>query len=206
MAKPKVRNGDVLEIPLPKGLGFAYAKYIDLTQDNSSSRYPCLVQVYNFRATERLVSIDNLEDIDLLFSPLLVGGVPPTVSKGKWKVVGNFPVSEIDNHIPDFKLHEPPVLTNDEDAEEWFYVVNADISKKNKSEYSNVKHLETLGAIGSDLLPIKVAMGLIKSEGENILDYFELEEFAEKVYFNQVQNTPLFFELPDGKKGKALSL
>ena len=205
MARQKVKNGDILEIPLPRGLGFAYAKYIDLIATNADNRYPCLVQIYNLRKSKSLTSISDLEKIELLFSPLLVGGVPPTVAKGKWKIVGNFPISESDQYIPDFKAHEPLVITEYIEVKEWYYVPNADISRKVRSEYNAVKHLENFGAIGADLIPIKIAMGLIMAEKKDIRDYFALEEFVEKVFFNQVQNTPLYFMVPDDQKGKVLN-
>lgn len=52
-------------------------------------------------------------------------GILPAVNKGGWDIVVNVTLNEKDRLIPEYKLGEP-----DENPEEWFYLKNADISKK----------------------------------------------------------------------------
>lgn len=204
MGKKKVNHGDIIEIPLPNDLGFSYAKYIDLLKlVEVEHSYPCLMLVYKLRTMDRLLEdYDNLNNLDLLFSPLLVGGVQPAISKSNWKVVANLDILPRDIFIPEYKQHQPDVITNDKDAKEWFCVSNLDIQTKTKADYNKIRHLETFGAIGSDFLGIKIAMGMLKAEAKDINSYFKLETFPEKVFYNQVMNTPLYYEVPEEKKGR----
>jgi hypothetical protein len=107
MAKLKLRTGDIFQITLPKSMGFAYAKYIDLLEINPHYQYPSLVRVLNFRTTERTVGLTELQNQELLFSPLLVAGILTSIKEGQWKIIGNLPVADDEKKIPHYKLHEP---------------------------------------------------------------------------------------------------
>lgn len=205
MAKTKIQSGDIFQISLPNALGFAYAKYIDLLEINSAHQYPNLVRIYNHRSTVQIKSVEGLEKYGLLFAPLMVAGIPAAIKKGIWKLVGNIPVKSEEEIIPHYKLPEPSLPLEEEKAKEWFYVIDADkFTKKVKSTYANVKHLETLGATGSELLGTKIAMALLKDEGKKIEDYFQLKDFFEKVYYNDVVKIPAYYKQSEIMRGKAL--
>jgi hypothetical protein len=96
-------------------------------------------------------------------------------------------------------------MNHEEGSTEWFYVLDADkFSKRVRSEPENVRHLEKLEAIGSAMLPTKISMALLLVEGKPIEEYFELEEYFEKEFFNQITSTPAYYKLPKNMKGQAL--
>lgn len=205
MTKEKLKSGAILQIPLPKNLGFAYAKYIDLIELNPNNNYPDLVRIYDFRSKDSNIDINNLNDKHLLFAPHLVGGLRPTIRKKLWKIIGQLSVNKEDTVIPHYKYSSTSTSTiNELEKGEWCYIEDADISKKNHAPYNKIQHLETIGAIGAELLGIKIAMGLLKSEGKKIEDYFELNEYVEREFYAQVMKIPFYFEQPKNIRGKVI--
>jgi hypothetical protein len=201
MSKKKLTTGSLLQIKLPKELGFAYGKYIDLLSLDRSFRYPNLLRVYNYRSGDTY-DIDKLGKSDLLFSPLMVAGVPEVLKKGDWKIIGTAEVQPHEFAIPHFKVSEE-VMT--EAKESWFYVVNMDKFKnKIPATYEQVKHLELLRATGAELLPTKIAMGLLQAEGKNIQEYFELTEYFERLFYHEVIDTQPYYLQPKEIRGHAL--
>lgn len=204
MAKRKLNNGDILQIPLPKGMGLGYAKLIDLEGQYEDARYPHLLRVFDYQRTESLEDISILRARGLLFSPLLVSALPTTVSKGIWTVIGNTPVNKEETIIPHYKKFGPPWATEEKDAQQWFYVIDADISQKRRSKYENVKHLETLGADGTGIIETKMAMAFLIQQGKRVEDYFELNEYYEKNTYEKLKSIIPYPELPDNLKDKAI--
>ncbi|GGC72612.1 hypothetical protein GCM10011387_27650 [Pedobacter quisquiliarum] len=198
MARVKVKSGDIYQIVLPNDLGFAYAKCINLLEINPDARYPILIRVYNYRSALPQ-PLKKFIAKELILCPLLIAGILPSINSGTWKLVGNTPLQEEDIVIPHYKRGEP-----DEDPIEWFCVFNADISKKIKSEFENVKHLETIGATGSALVGTKIAMALLLDEGKRVEDYFKLDEYFEKEYYKQVTTIPAYYKQPEIMRGKAI--
>jgi hypothetical protein len=200
MKKVKVKSGDILQIQLPKDLGFGYAKCINLLEFNKEAQYPILIRIYNYRSFVPSEPLQSIVSKDLILCPLLIAGIVPTLSKGNWKIVGVDPVKDEDKIIPHYKRAEPDEMN----PKAWYYLVDADISKKISSSYENVKHLETIGAVGSELVGTKIAMALLQDEGKNIKDYFSLEEYYEKEFYRQVTTIPVYSKQPKDIRGKAL--
>jgi Immunity protein 26 len=198
MAKIKVKSGDIYQISLPNELGFAYAKCIYLLEIDPNTSYPILVRIYNYRSAFPQ-PIQEFIDKELILCPLLIAGILPAIKSGEWKIVGNVPLEDEDLRIPHYKRGEP-----DENPKEWYYLVDADISKKVRSTYDKVKHLETIGATGSALVGTKIAMALLQDEGKRIEDYFELSEYFEKEYYKEVTEIPAYYKQPEFMRGKAL--
>jgi len=196
----KFKSGDIFQIPLPNELGFCYAMGIILIEINPNARYPVLIRVYNYRSLNPENSIERFTDMELILSPLLIAGIIPMLTKKKWKILGNLPLRENDKIIPHYKRPEPDEVR----AKDWFYLIDADISKKIKSTYENVKHLETIGAIGGELVNTKIAMALLIDENKKIENYFKLEEYYEKDFLMEVNSIPAYYKLPDSMQGKAL--
>jgi hypothetical protein len=106
---------------------------------------------------------------------------------------------EDDLQIPEYKLGEP-----DERPIDWYYLKDADISKKIKSQYEKVKHLETIGAKGSELVGTKIAMALLRDEGENIEHYFKPEQYFERKNYQEVMAIEPYYRQAIGIRGKAI--
>lgn len=196
MARKKVKTGDIIQTILPKNLGFAYGKYIDLSEINPDCRYPSLLRIFNIRTSDSNIDIKDLEKCDLLFSPLLIAGIDASIKEGVWKIIGNISLREEEKVIPNYRLNE----------ERWFYVIDADkFTKKIESKFENVKHLEALSATGASLLPTKIAMAFLRDEGKKIEDHFELKEYFEKIYYEEVTTIPAYYKQPNEMRGKALT-
>jgi hypothetical protein len=54
------------------------------------------------------------------------------------------------------------------------------------------------------LVGTKIAMALLREEGEKIEDYFKLDTFFDKVYYNEVTKIPTYYKQPEFMQGKAL--
>jgi hypothetical protein len=199
MATRKVKSGDILQIPLPNELGFAYAKLINLLEIDTNARYPTLINIYNYRSEGLDLPVEDIVGMDLILCPLLVAGILPAINKWGWKVIGNVKPKDVDLQIPDYKLGEP-----EENPNNWYYLKDADISKKIKSQYGKVKHLETIGAKGSELINTKIAMALLRNEGKNLEEYFKLEQYFEKKYYQEVMDIEPYYKQPIEIRGKAI--
>jgi len=205
MRGKKVKSGDIIQIPLPKYGGFTYAQYIDLIKLNSQSKYPSLMIFFNIVSMKPLSSKELLLDsLDLILCPHLVGGVQPVINRGEWTIVDNNLISDKKYSVPEYKFSSPSSMIEDDVTAQWFCVSNCDILTKRLVAYSQVRHLETLGAVGAALISTKLAMAFIKEKGANIKDYFELEDFYEKVFYWQVLNIPAYYKQSKEMQGKAI--
>jgi hypothetical protein len=200
MAKAKFISGDIFAIPLPNGLGFAFAKGIFLPDISSGTNYPVMIRVYNYRSEDGSVNLVELKNTPLILSPLLIAGINEVLSREIWKIVGNIPLEEVDKIVPDYKTDS---VINKEGHREWFYVSNASIETKKKLQHEKLKHLESLGAAGASLVNTKIAMALLKDEGKDLSNYFELREFFEKEYHNEVIEIEAYYKQPKTNRGKA---
>ncbi|TCD08607.1 hypothetical protein EZ449_12265 [Pedobacter frigidisoli] len=193
MEKSIFITGDVFQIPLPSNLGFAYATGIDLISVNESSNYPTLLRVFNFRSLEKMKTFST--DFDLVLCPLLIAGIHQVLKKKKWDIVGKIELKQEDLRIPDYKKNDLGI---------WYYVSDSDISTKKATNFNNVKHLETLGAIGAEIVNTKIAMALLKDEEKKISDYFKLDSYFERHFYEDIIEIPTYYKQSDEIKGKAL--
>jgi hypothetical protein len=79
-----------------------------------------------------------------------------------------------------------------------------DIREKVESDFNQVKHLETFRATGSELVGVKNAMAPLQDEGKAIEEYFELDEFDIKYYYNEVTTITPYYKQPEYMQGKAI--
>ncbi|WP_207420064.1 Imm26 family immunity protein [Desertivirga brevis] len=201
MARTRIKNGNIYAITLPGDLGFAYAKCIKLLEIYPDCSYPILIRVYNYRTPTLTTNLEKFIYKDLILCPLLIAGISPAVREGSWILVGHVPVTEEETIIPHYKRGEP-----DDKPKNWYYVPEAAINKKVKTQFDAVKHLETLGAKGSELVGTKIAMALLQDEGKEITQFIPLDEFYQRHYYEEVTSIPAFYKQPNFMKGKALEL
>lgn len=196
----KLKGGDILQISLPGDLGFAYAKYIDLSELKKNTLLQDLIRVYNHRSLHPIIDLREVTNRDLILCPFLIAGILPAVTSRSWQIVASESISDEEKIIPHFKRVEEIKMN----GKQWYYVIDADNSKKVPVNYESVKHLEFMGAIGSDLVGTKIAMALLKDEGKKIEDYFSLQEFFEKDFYNDVKGIPAYYLQPKEIQGKAM--
>lgn len=199
MARIKITSGDIYQITLPNKLGFAYAKCINLLEIYPDASYPILIRVYNYRSISPQ-PVQKFIEKELVLSPLLIAGMLSSIKSGSWILLDQKPLQEGDIVIPNYKYGEPY-----EEPKEWFYIIEADISKKVKVKYDDVKHLEKIGAIGSDLVRTKIAMALLQAEGKIIRSYFKLIKYYELEFYKQTITIPPYYKQPTFMQGKAIT-
>lgn len=201
--RKRLKSGDLLQIPLPNNMGFAYAKYLDLVKEISTDGLPNLIKVYDYKTNDENYNFSVLENSEFLIAPLFVTGLPPTVRKGIWKILDENP--SIENFsVPHFSRHEDWARGNPDDN--WYYCIDADIEKKTRTKKENVQHLSPLAADGTGIIEIRIAMTFLIKEGEKVEDYFALEEYYEKSTYRKVTNTPPYYSLPKDTRDFALTL
>jgi hypothetical protein len=204
MAK-RLKHGDILQIPLPKNLGFAYGRYIDLEKlfpPPEPPRLSDLIKIFNYKTQTKEFDFEKVGSSGYLMQPQLVSGLPPTIKKGIWHILDEKASSE-DNLIPHFSRHEDWISDNINDN--WYYCIDANSQKKVKSTFEDVKHLSRLEADGTGIIEIKIAMTFLIQEGKRIEDYFDLDEYYEKATFEEVKATPPYYLLPKEIRDKALN-
>lgn len=195
-----MRSGNIYQISLPQGLGFACLKCINLLEINRDARYSTLVRIYNYRSQSPIEFDEIISGKELILSPLLISGILPAIKNGHWNLIGYESPKAEELIIPDYKEGEP-----EEDPIQWYSVSEADISKKLKTDYKNVKHLENIGATGSELVGVKIAMALLQDEGIEIKEYFSLDEYYVQRYYREVTGIPSYYSQPKHMRGKALA-
>jgi len=204
--KAKFKSGDIFRIPLPNGLGYAFAKGILLSEWYPDIDYPVLLKIYNKRESSKLLDLSFIEQEELILEPLLVAGINSVIGKDKWEIVTNVQLDISDHIIPDYKYFEPSNSTDETKAQRWFYIKDANINGKKKSTYENVKHLELFGAIGVSLLPIKVCIALLKNEGLQPSNFFKLDSFVEQQFYREVSQIEPYYKQSLALQGKAIQL
>jgi len=184
----KLKSGSIISIPLLFGLGYLYAKYIDLTKLTKIFRYPDLLKVYTDLTDKPVQQPELLSLKSYLLSPILVAGLRPTLNKGLWNIIGQVALSEEDQEFPEFKSgcssYEEIAKGN------WFLYRDGDISNKTSCEYDQVKYLQPLAAMGTGNIEVQLTMHSLLSRGKNIEAFFDLTNENYNWNYTQVNYSP----------------
>lgn len=199
MARKNISTGDLLQIPLWGNLGYAYAKYIDLSK---YSNMPTLIKVFEYWTQSKGFEESMIEQSKYLVQPMLVAGINPILREKKWEVVGKLNLKADDREIPHFRSHEPR-WEEESNAKEWCYIEDCNVDKRVITAFENIKHLERYAAQGTGNIEIKVTMQIIKKENLNVSDYFDMKDETVEYQYGIVQDTPLLSELPEVLHGRA---
>jgi hypothetical protein len=180
-------DGSILAIPLLKGMGFAYAKFLDLTKLEKKPLFPDLIKVFNYRTSVKEFSIEVISDNKYLINPMLVAGLRPTLKMRNWEIVGSAPKSADDFVIPNFKSGN---LTMEEaENGEWF--IHKDLQTRGeRCEYEIVKFLQPYTAIATGNLELRLTMYFIIQDGLKVEDFFDLHDDRNKWNYKQVVESP----------------
>jgi hypothetical protein len=83
--RQRIKLGDFFQIPLPDGR-YAYCQHV-----NRNDQMGFLVQVFD-RLSDHPIKIEELNESKPLFPPVFVG-LQAALSSGRWKRIGNVPVT-----------------------------------------------------------------------------------------------------------------
>ena len=84
---PRIKLGDCYAIPLPGGR-YGYCQYVQWNKQMG-----CLVRVLDRITAEAVATVAELANAGNMFPPVFVG-LHASVKSGRWKCIGNLPVSD----------------------------------------------------------------------------------------------------------------
>lgn len=184
----KLLNGSVLIIPLVNGMGFAYAKYLDLTRFKGRSIFPDAIKVFDYRTVAQTNDVERIARTRYLLEPIAVAGLRPTLREGFWTVIGYSELREDERVIPDFKGGNS---TLDEIKKgDWFLHKEATTSNPIRCRYEEVKYLQPFAAISSANIELLLTMYHIINEDLKIADFFDLRDERNMWHYKQVLDSP----------------
>jgi hypothetical protein len=167
MAKERklLRNGDIVEFPLPFENNYGYAKFVDLKIGNPDSDYfnPFRWFVYNYFSENRIDNILHILNRDLLCNPLLMYWTKNINTLEGWRIIENEQVSEEEyrsrylRFIPNSFFQISPHLYADLN---WICCLEPNDSLNREGNwveypYDHVRHLEGSGSSPVINLPIR---------------------------------------------------
>ncbi|WKN32097.1 Imm26 family immunity protein [Porifericola rhodea] len=161
-------DGGVIEIPLWGNFGFVYAKHIDGTKHEELGRLLSIIKVYNFISPQPLDDITILKTKEYLYTGILVAGLPPTITKGYWKVIGKAELTLHDIQPLIFKKRASP-------NERWKLTINGDREIKSNDEviwdqYEEYKYR------GTGNIELRLTLKFMELENVDPSNYLDLKD------------------------------
>ncbi len=97
MKRPRIKIGDCFVIPLLNGK-FSYGQFI--YYDNRIMGYGYMIKIFNL-FSDTIIYYRTLSGVNEYFPPVFVG-LKASIHSGRWKIIGNLPISEF--IFPKFRL------------------------------------------------------------------------------------------------------
>lgn len=147
----QIRIGDFFEIPLPDGRN-AYCQHV-----NRNDHMGFLVQVFD-RISDHSLKIEDLEGANPLFPPVFVG-LRASVRSGRWKRIGNKPVTDFK-----FPLFRATSATKPGKYQNW-WLFDGQTQRVIGALPAELRSLEVEAVWGDELLEQRIATGHHLFEG-----------------------------------------
>lgn len=209
MRKKLLESGIVLRIKLNHNLGYSFAKVVNLTdfaKDDLSDTFHLIIYPYNYIVQDE----DDYKHEDFLKSepltgPLFVDHILFEIKNGIYKIVDKVDLKPYEKRVPAFRGFSALVFGKihyfEDEATDWNYFESGTPFRRIVASYEQVKHLEDNEALSHEFVERRLTMEILNRKGENIKDYYKLEDWTELcVYNNMVYKTP-FNKVPDNQKG-----
>ncbi len=183
----RLKNGDILEIPLNNEYGFGYAKFLNSKKVWSNNNLPDVLLIFKFNCAKTIDNIAEIKERELLIAPVAIAGSNGILKSG-WRLIGNELILERDKFLPYVKTGWPPLIPN---PEKWAYYEDlGDTTKMHFSEYDKVSHLEYSRVLHINVVPFRITMELMKLEGKDIKKMIGKLDWLEEVEYNQSFDIP----------------
>jgi len=204
MKKNEIKTGSIIKIPLEHNLGFVLAKFINLKEILKTSSYNEFIYVYNKVFSIKDISIEKIDENDLLLGGIYVLNPYPAIKNKIWEIIGLLKPKPNELIIPDFKDFGPVFTLYEKDAKVWYYIHNHEINNRIVIDYEKVKHLEKFvyNAYGSVMT--RLTMEVIRQRKEDITKYYELKEHYELAPYYNMIFTPIYSDIPKEIRGVAI--
>ena len=194
----KIESGTIFAIPLPKGRGYCYGKYLHLHEVTGSTYDSHLFKVYDYFTNEVDTDIEKIQKSALLYGHFMLAGKPRIRGLG-WKIIGN-EILDNDKFYPDFKELR---------GSRWLlarYYKSKDAGVVYDIDIKRVTHLEH-NILRSELeIPERILMELLRKEGKDIekeLD-FDGEDKEMLDTYEKMEGIPIYSKIPEKYRGRVL--
>jgi len=195
----RIKHGDFIEIPLEGEFGFGYAKFIDPKKISVDKDLLPIFHLYNYTSLKSLKDYKEIKK-ELLIAPVTVAGTNG-INKLGWRIIGNEPVLDDEKFLPDVKTSWPPVGP----STKWAYYENlGDTTKMHFARLEQVEHLAWAESLEIDIVAFRITLELLKIMGKDIKNEIGLKDWLEEYEYKNAIGLPIYSELPDAKKGRAL--
>ena len=148
-------DGGIIQIPLWDNFGFCYAKHIDATKHPELDGLMSVLKVFDLRMSTPIQNLSLLENKEFIHSGILVAGLPPTITKGLWQVIGKDSINEKDLTPLKFKRDKY-------DSGSWVLTING---KFVDEEVDNLDDLEEYAYNGTGNIEIRLTILFMLKEG-----------------------------------------
>lgn len=203
-AKNKIETGSIIKIPLEHGFGFVLAKFINLKEIKEDIGYNEFIYVYNRVFKDEDVTVEGIDNNDLLLGGIYVLNPYPALKNNTWEIVGHLEPKASELQIPDFKSFGPVLTMYEKDAKIWYCIHNDEVNKRIITEYEKVKHLEKFIYKAYGSIMTRLTMEVIRQSEKRIEDYYELKEHDELSSYYNIMYTPVYSTIPKEIRGKAI--
>jgi len=203
----KLESGTVIGIKLNHGIGFLFAKVVDLTEFSKvdlSKTFHFLIYPYNY--TKEKISEFNISEFsnsEPLTGGIYVMDIEPAIKKDIWIKVGKLELKIYEKIVPDFRSFSSNIFAvhkYEKDATSWSYFENGTPFKWITADYKQVEHLENSTCLSHDIIEIRLSMEILNRQGKEIKEFYELSNWTElKPYYNMLY-TKKFDSIPDNIK------
>lgn len=191
-------SGKIYIVPLGFEMGFTIAKFVDYT--DVAPFDGALLYVLNMRLNDvkDLVSLDEINKMEVLFGPVPLNKYINEKGKGAWKHLGT--VRILDKSLPVFKDTNQIITLNK--SLDWSTVGGWRKRYFNKGEgsfdYEEVRHLEMLTLYDMRNVEIRATMHFLLLNNMKTEDYYDLRDENYRTIYLQMVNTS--FDKKEAKK------
>ena len=192
-----LRNGDLVEIKLPRLNGYVCAKIIDPMKSKSPIELPFFIRLFNHHYSDpRIDSFEHSQD--LLVDPFWISGQSAAVTKYGWRILTNEDVNDKEFFFSDTKSQWPPFIDN---YDYWVYFKNFD-AMPIRSDYDKVSHLNFKSGKDISFVPLIAEIELLKILNKDYKDLFGIMDFLEESIYTEYSSLPVYSRLSEEIKGK----
>jgi hypothetical protein len=178
----KIKNGDIIEIPLNNHYGYGYAKFLNSIKIWGNKNLPDVLRIFKFSSLKPVNDLGAILDRELLIAPVAIGGSKNLLKNG-CRVIGNELITETDKFLPHVKSGWPHFDTN---PKKWIYYEDlGDTTKMHFADYDKVKNLEYSRVLDISILPFRIIMEQMKLEGKDIQSVKEKFDWLEDIEYKQ---------------------
>ncbi len=177
----KIENsGDIYLFPLQFNLGYAYAQFLDFSDESSFDGR--MIYVFNFfeKSKDNLKPIKEIINLGFLFGPVPITRKPNIKGKAAWKYIGKD--ENFIQQFPLFKEYYLALLHKDWSKIGPWKIREPDFRKSKEVEsYEEVRNLEIPAISSTWAIEIRATMQYLISIKKDVAKYYNLMDV---IYWN----------------------